>query len=100
MIPLKENARFLRVLNMSIHTLITKLDACKFLFLSAFIKRPQQPESGPQPLKHDQHVWFSDFFPNILRFWFQKKAHIFFSKAHEKFDSWNMFHLEDIGKSD
>ena len=33
MIPSKENARFLRVLNMRIHTLITKLDACKFLFL-------------------------------------------------------------------
>ena len=115
MIPHKENARFLRVLNMRIHTLITKLDACKFLFLldlritwlpkdikhqrkknayvrycfhkyarqlqeqtktfafkshltyaardlssafgawdicvTAFIKRPQRPESGPQPLK-------------------------------------------------
>ena len=43
---------------MRINTLITKLDACKFLFLvgsennlTTFIKRPQRPESGPQPVK-------------------------------------------------
>ena len=40
----------------------------------------------------------ADFFSNLQRFWYQKKAHIFLITPCE-FYSWKMYHLEDINEN-
>ena len=44
------------------------------------------------------HILSSFFFQNFQRFCYHNKAHIFL-KSHGKFNSWKVFHLEDINEN-
>ena len=44
----------------------------------------------------EARAYFSEFFSNFPKFWYQKKVHIFLI-THANFYSWSMLHLKDIG---